>query len=105
MAGALGHEIRPVIDEQPDLQRALIQYRGGQRVHALPERGTRNGGSADLIGLARPALTAPALAHEVRRPPPAPLARAAQAALQPPRPLPTVLDRPRPRTVEPVRPA
>ena len=103
-AGALPHQILSMVAEKPDLHRVLIERRGGKALHAVLDHGAGDGERIDLVRLARHALPAAGGAHPVRRHAHDPLAGRDQGLLEPPRDMPTVLNRPHPLVVQPARP-
>jgi hypothetical protein len=82
--GALPNQILSMVSEQPDLQRPLIEIRGGKAVHAVLDDRPRDGERVDLVRLARLALPAPRRAHPMRRHPHHPLAGRDQGLFEPP---------------------
>jgi hypothetical protein len=96
MARAFGHQVLAVIVQQPDLERLLVQERDRQRLDPFADRVARDRDRVDLIRLARPPLAPARLAHQPRRHPHHALALTNQTALQAPRHMPAVLERPHP---------
>ena len=103
--GALAHQLLAVINQQLDLQRCLIDGGHRQRVNPLTQRRPRDRHRVDRVRLAGAALSAAALAHQLRRDAHDALAALDQEALQRPRDMATVLDRPNPLAVKPLTPA
>ena len=99
LVGAVGDEIVVVVEQQPDLQRVVVQMRGGQPLDALAQRRPGDRQRVDRVALA-PLAGAPAGAgHQGRRDPHDPLAAGQQPPLQPPRDVAAILDRPDPLAV------
>ena len=58
-AGALAHQVRSMVSEQADLDRPLIEIRGGKALHAILDDRARDGERVDLVRFARLALRRP----------------------------------------------
>lgn len=90
----------PVVEQELQLQRRLVQMGGGQGLRALAQGGPGDRQGINRIGLAGDALCATAFAHQLRRDPDHPLSGRDQEALERAGDVAAVLDRPDPLGVE-----
>jgi hypothetical protein len=103
-ARALANEILAVIAKEPDLHCLVIQIRGRETLNAVPDDGSGDRESVDLIGLARLTLPTPRSTHHPWGHADDALTRSDQSLLEAARDMPAVLNRPHAIVVEPACP-
>ena len=99
-AAAFGHDLVAVVVEDADLERLLVQVRDRERVDPFSERGARDRGRVDRIGLPRLAYCPPGGLGQPRRDADDSVTAGEKPALQPAGHVPAVLDRPHALGVE-----